>query len=60
MLGSLFTYAKYNLFQNAGLSFSQVLDKIIIVIAVSGIIVLFFVIFTILGKRKLDKELNQE
>ena len=60
VLGSLFTYAKYNLFQNAGLSFSQVLDKIIIVIAVSGIIVLFFVIFTILGKRKLDKELNQE
>ena len=60
VLGSLFTYSKYNLFQGAGLSFAQVIDKIIIVISVSGFIVLFFVIFSVLGKRKLDKEQDAE
>jgi hypothetical protein len=56
--GSLFTIAKYNLIGNAGLTFSQLLDKLIIVYAVSGIIMLFFVIFSILGKRKMDRELE--
>ena len=57
ILGSIFTYAKYNIFQDAGLSLSQILDKILIVIVISGLIVFFFVIFSILGKRKLDKEI---
>ncbi len=41
-MGSLFTYAKYNLFGSAKLSFSQLFDKLIIVYAITGIIMLFF------------------
>jgi len=58
VLGSLFTYAKYNIFQSPGLSFRQLFDKLLIIFAVSGIIMFFFVILSILGKRKLDKELE--
>jgi hypothetical protein len=58
VLGSLFTYAKYNIFQSPGLSFKELFDKLIITFAVTGLIVLFFVIFSILGKRKMDKELE--
>ncbi len=58
VLGSIFTYAKYNVFQSPGLSFEQLFDKLIIIFTISGIIVLFFVIFSILGKRKLEKELE--
>jgi len=58
VLGSLFTYAKYNIFQSPGLSFVQLFDKLIIIFTICGLIVLFFVIFSILGKRKLEKELE--
>lgn len=58
VLGTLFTYAKYNIFQSPGLSFQQLFNKLIIIFSISGLIVLFFVIFSILGKRKLDKELE--
>jgi len=57
VFGGLFTYAKYNIFQDSQLSFAQQVDKILIVFTISGLIVLFFVIFSILGKRKLDKKL---
>ena len=57
-MGSLFTYAKYNLFGNAKLSFSQLFDKLIAVYAITGIIMFFFIIFSILGKRKMEKELE--
>ena len=57
-LGSLFTYAKYNLFAGPGLSFRQLFDKLIAVYAITGIIMLFFIIFSILGKRKMEKELE--
>lgn len=56
--GSLFTYAKYNIFQSPGLSFQQLFNKLIIIVSISGLIVLFWVIFSILGKRKLDKKLE--
>ncbi len=58
VMGSLFTYAKYNIFQSPGLSLLELFNKLIIIISISGLIVLFFVIFSILGKRKLDKELE--
>ena len=57
-LGSIFTYAKYNLFGSAKLSFSQLFDKLIPVYAITGIILLFFIVFSILGKRKMEKELE--
>ena len=59
VLGSIFAYARYNIFQSHGLSFMELFEKLIIIFAVSGLIVLFFVIFSILGKRKLDRELGE-
>ena len=58
VLGSAFTYAKYNIFQSSGLSLSQLFDKLIIIFSISGLIILFFVIFSLLGKRRLEKELE--
>ena len=58
VLGSAFTYMKYNIFQSPGLSFPQLFDKLIIIFSISGLIVLFFVIFSLLGKRRLEKELE--
>ena len=58
VLGSVFTYAKYNIFQSPGLSFEQLFDKLVAIFSISGLIVLFWVLFSILGKRKLNKELE--
>ncbi len=58
VLGTLFTYAKYNIFQSPGLSLQQLFNKLIIIFSINGLVVLFFVMFSILGKRKLDKELE--
>ena len=58
VLGTLFVYAKYNIFQSPGLSLKELFDKLIIIFAVSGIIVLFFVLFSILGKRRINKKLE--
>ena len=57
-LGSLFTVAKYTVFQTPGLTFGQLLDKLLIVGAVISLIMGFFVLFTILGKRRQEKELE--
>ena len=59
IMGSLFTYAKYSIFQNSGLTFSELVDKLIIIFTISGLLVLFFVLFSILGKRKLEKEIEE-
>lgn len=58
VLGSLFTYAKYNIFQSPGLSFGQLFDKLIIVITIIGLIMGFWILLSILGKRRLDKNLE--
>ncbi len=58
VLGSLFTYAKYNIFRSPGLSFQQLFDKLIIVFIITGLILSFFILFSILGKRRADKELE--
>jgi len=58
ILGSLFTYAKYNIFRSPGLSFQQLFDKLIIIITITGILMGFLVLFSILGKRRIDKELE--
>jgi hypothetical protein len=52
VLGSLFTYAKYNIFSDQPLTMPELLDTLVIILSVSGLIVLFWVIFSILGKRK--------
>lgn len=58
VLGSMFTYAKYNIFRSPGLSIEQLFGKLIIIFIVSGLVLAFFILFSILGKRKLDKELE--
>lgn len=58
VLGSAFTFVKYNLVRSAGLSFMELFDKLIIVFAIIGIMMLFFVLFSYLGKRRLEKEIE--
>lgn len=58
VLGSLFTYLRYNIFQSPGLSIGKLADKILIISAISGLIVGFFILFSFLGIKKLDKELE--
>ena len=58
VLGSLFTYAKYNIFRSPGLSFEQLFDKLIITFTIIGLIMGFWILLSILGKRRLDKELE--
>ena len=58
VLGSLFTFVKYKVFGVADLSYNQLFDKLIIVYAVTGIIMLFFILFSILGKRKMERDLK--
>ena len=58
VFGSLFTYAKYNIFQSLGLSFKQLFDKFIIIVTITGLIMGFWILLSILGKKRLDKELE--
>ncbi len=58
VLGSAFTYLKYNVFQSPGLTFKELFDKLIIVFAIIGIMLFFFSMFSILGKRRIEKELE--
>lgn len=58
VLGSLFTYAKYNIFQSPGLSFQQLFDKLIIIMTIIGLIMGFWVLLSILAKKRLDKEIE--
>jgi cation transport ATPase len=58
ILGSAFTYAKYNIFQSPGITMDQYFDKVIIIISIIGLIMGFWIILSILGKRRLEKELE--
>ena len=58
VFGSLFTYAKYNIFQSPGLSYKQLFDKFIIVVTITGLIMGFWILLSILGKKRLDKKLE--
>jgi len=58
VLGSVFTFLKYNVFQSPGLSLKELFDKLVIISSILGIIMFFFVVFSILGKRKMEKELE--
>lgn len=57
ILGSIFTYLKYNVFQGLNLSITQLIDKMLIIMAVTGLILLFWLIFSFLGKRRLEREI---
>ena len=58
VLGIAFTYVKYNVAQSPGLPAGELIDKFGIVAAITGIITAFFVLFSILGKRREEKELQ--
>ena len=58
ILGAVFVYAKYNIFQKPGLSLSELLHKMLIISAVGGLIVLFYVVFLWLGQKRMKKELE--
>ena len=58
VLGSLFTYAKYNIFQSPGLLFEQLFDKLIIIVTIIGLMMGFWILLSIMGKKRLEKELE--
>ena len=58
VLGSAFTYVKYKLIRSPGLSFMELFDKLIIVFAILGIMMFFIFLFSYLGNRRLDKEIE--
>ena len=58
ILGSLFTYAKYNIFQSPGLSPAELFDKLLIIVAIVGLILGFWILMSVIGKRRIDKELE--
>ncbi len=58
VLGSAFTYAKYNLFQSPSLSFEQLFDKLKIITAIIGLLMGFWILLSFLGKKRIDKELE--
>jgi len=58
ILGSVFTYAKYNIFQSPGLSFEQLFDKLIIITSIIGLLMGFWILLSILGKKRIDKEIE--
>ena len=58
VLGSVFTYAKYAVFQNKELSLNELLNKFLIITCIIGLMTGFWILLSYLGKRKLDKELE--
>jgi len=58
VLGSLFTYFKYNVFQSPGLSIEELFNKLLIIITITGLILGFWILLSFLGKRRLEKELE--
>lgn len=60
VVGTLFTYLKYNVFGDADLSISQLFAKLIIIFVITGLLLLFFVIFYLLGKRKMERSLEED
>ena len=58
VIGSLYTYLKYNVILDAGLSFKDLFDKLIAIFSIIGLLMLFFILFYYLGRRKIEKELE--
>lgn len=58
ILGFLFTYTKYNILQSPGLSMEQLFAKLMIIFTITGLLILFYILFSVLGKRKIDRELK--
>ena len=58
LLGSLFTYVKYNVVQSPELTLIQLFDKIKIVAAIIGLMMGFWIILSLVGKKRIDKEIE--
>jgi len=58
VLGSLFTYARYNIFQRPGLSLQELFNKLIIIVSITGMLMGFWIILSLLGKKRTEKELE--
>ena len=56
--GSLFTYINYNIIQTPGLTYKQLLDKLLIIVTITGLILGFWILLSILGKKRLNKEIE--
>lgn len=59
VLGSLFTWFKYNIIQKQGLNIEQLFDKAMIVMAIIGLIMGFWILLSIVGKKRIDKDIEE-
>ncbi|HKK61701.1 MAG TPA: hypothetical protein VJ951_04025 [Bacteroidales bacterium] len=59
LMGSIFTYVKYNIVQKANLSVEQLAGKLFIIFTLTALLMGFWMLFSYLGKRKIEKELNE-
>ena len=58
ILGSAFTYVKYNIFQSSGLTIEQMFNKLKIITAIIGLLIGFWILLSYLGKKRTDRELE--
>ena len=56
ILGSVFTYAKYNIFQSSGLTFEQLFNKFKIIATIIGLLMGFWILLSYMGKKRIDRE----
>ena len=56
--GSIFTYINYNIIQTPGLTYKQLLEKLLIIVIITGLILGFWILLSILGKKRLNKEIE--
>lgn len=56
--GSLFTYVKYNVLQSPGLTLGQFFDKLFIIFTITALIVFFWIVLSVFGKKRLNKEIE--
>lgn len=59
VLGTAFTFAKYNLFGDQGLSLAQFRGKMVIIVSIIGIIMGFWILLSYLGKKRIEKDLEE-
>lgn len=59
LMGSIFTYVKYNIVRKSNLSVEQLAEKLFIIFTLTALLMGFWMLFSYLGKRKIEKELNE-
>ena len=57
-LGSVFVYTKYKIIQSPEMPWQQLYSKMLIIFIITGLVMGFFILFSVLGQRRIEKELE--